>query len=192
VVDVHTALTYFPEGTVVVQQYPALPVLVEEPLLNPVTVLPEGHVVVALANCVSVVDVHMALTYFPDGTVVVQGVHVPALPVLVEEPVLNPERYCPEGHVGALANCVSVVDVHTALTYFPDGTVVVQGVHVPALPVLVEEPVLNPERYCPEGHVGALANCVSVVDVHMALTYCPEGTVVVHGLGSATLFFTMT
>ena len=96
-------------------------------------------------------------------------------------PALAPERYCPDGQDGNEVNCVSVVVEHVADTYFPVGTVVVHVVHVPALPNVVAEPALNPERYCPVGQDGFGVSCVSDTPEHVYETYCPEGTVVVHG-----------
>ena len=56
--------------------------------------------------------------------------------------------------------------------------------HVPAVPVLVIEPIVCPDKYCPAKHEGLLLNVVSCAHVHTPLTYRVSVEVgAVHGIG---------
>ena len=74
-------------------------------------------------------------------------VHRPGLPRIVEDPAFASRSQVPDEHVVNGANCVSDVPEHTDLVYCPVGTIVVQFVHVPALPSVDEDPLDDPERY---------------------------------------------
>lgn len=84
-----------------------------------------------------------------------QGVHVPALPRVVDEPTLNPARFWPNGHAGGYENCVFEPLLHVELTYAVGGTVVVQGVQPPPSDPPPEKPVPTTPvaANCPAGHV---------------------------------------
>ena len=120
-------------------------------------------------NCVSANIEHTADTYCEaDG--LEHPVHVPAAPIELYDPALNPDMYCPAGHA-ALVAIVVFVDgiVHTPVTYCrPTGKV--HAVHVPPDPIVLYAPVLNPGAYCPAGHV-FVAMTVFVVSPHAAVTY---------------------
>ena len=102
--------------------------------------------------------------------------HVPKVPVEIDEPLLKPYRNVdPSVHIGCVPNCVFVVCVQVAVTYwFPVGWE--QFVHEPAAPVALDEPVTEPARYVdPSVHdvlVVFVPNCVFDVGVHVAVTYC--------------------
>jgi len=87
---------------------------------------------------------HTPVTYCsPDGKE--HAVHVPAEPIEIYEPALNPDRYCPVEHV-FVAIAVSADGVHTPVTYcVPEGDE--HAVHVPADPAALDVPALNPDRY---------------------------------------------
>jgi hypothetical protein len=102
-------------------------------------------------------------------------VHVPAEPIALYHPVLNPDKYCPAGHAALDAMVVFVNGIlHTPVTYCrSDG--VEHAVHVPPDPTALYAPELNPGTYCPTGHV-FVAMTVFVVVPHAAVTYCrPDG-----------------
>ena len=109
-------------------------------------------------SCVSAVVEHVAVTYCPEGTVVVQGLHVPADPIVLYVPALAPERNCPDGQDGNEVNCVSVVVEHVADTYFPVGTVLVHVVHVPGVPSVVADPGFPDVRNSPGRHAVIWSN----------------------------------
>jgi hypothetical protein len=144
----------------------------DEPGVNPVrNVLPVVQVG-EFEKTVSVVDVHVAVTYcVPVGWL--HAPHVPGDPSDDDEPGVNPVRnVLPVVQVGEFEKTVFVVDVHVAVTYcVPVGWLHV--VHVPGDPSDDDEPGVNPVRNgLPVVQVGEFEKTVFVVDVHVAVTYC--------------------
>ena len=96
--------------------------------------------------------------------------HVPADPIELYDPALNPDMYCPAGHADLVAIVVVVRGIlHTPVTYWsPDGKE--QAVHFPAAPTALYDPALNPGAYCPAGH-DFVTIAVFVVVPHAVVTY---------------------